>query len=319
MNKYLSMTLVSALAFHVSAELAPETGLSGEIAINTIFASSQSSFDTGGDERITSLETKSSRQSNFAVGPLGNLAYTFGDKRQQQVYLGTSRDDIAVGTLALQLGYQYEMETGTVVDVAFLPTVMSGKTWANPYQLKSQRQETDESGNAYRLTFNSIQGSPWTIDVAYATKEIDNDQFPSPELARDGKSYYLKGQYRYSLSPTSLLQPSITYINHQADGDANTHHSYAADLSYFTFINRHKLALTAGYTKRDYQGGNSLFNHTVRNDDELSLFFAYEYSQFMDWDDWSLIALAGYNQSSSNLSFYDESSLFTALGLNYQF
>ncbi|MBF4343407.1 DUF2860 domain-containing protein, partial [Vibrio anguillarum] len=35
MNKYLSMTLVSALAFHVSAELAPETGLSGEIAINT--------------------------------------------------------------------------------------------------------------------------------------------------------------------------------------------------------------------------------------------------------------------------------------------
>ncbi len=76
--------------------------------------------------------------------------------------------------------------------------------------------------------------------------------------------------------------------------------------------------MTAGFTRRDYDSASTLFNRT-RSDDEFSLFAAYEYPQFMGWKDWSFISFAGYGDTQSNLTFYDESSYLLAVGLNYKF
>lgn len=317
MKKYLIISVL-AIASPGYAQLAPQQGISGEISLNLGITSSTSNFNTEGDATIDSLENDVSSESESLIAPLGSISYTFGENLNQQIYFGTSREDIAVGTLAMQLGYKRELLSGTVVDVAFLPTVISGETWQNPYQLNIPRKDTDITGNAYRLKLNSISGSDFSLDLAYATIDVDKDLNIGTDLARDSDSYYAKAGYRFTVSPTSFLMPSATYIQHDADGSANSFDSYGADISWFSIMGKNSLVLTAGYARRDYDSASTLFNK-VRSDDEFSLFAAYEYQQFMGWKDWSFVSFAGYGDTRSNLGFYDESSYLASIGLNYIF
>lgn len=83
-------------------------------------------------------------------------------------------------------------------------------------------------------------------------------------------------------------------------------------------MQRHQLVLTAGYNQRSFSADNPIYEKT-RKDDKLSLFAAYEYTKFMDWQDWSFISFAGYSSTDSNITFYDESEYIVTVGLNYKF
>lgn len=317
MKKYLALsTLIIALPGY--AQFPPQEGISGEISLNAGIISSTSNFNVDGDATINSLDNKAQSESDVLIAPLGNVAYTFGEKLEQQIYFGTTREDIAVGTLAVQLGYNHKLSSGTVVDVSFLPTVISGETWQNPYQLNTARKETDVTGNAYRLQLKSISGSGFSVDLAYATSEVEDDLNAGTDLARDANTYYAKGSYRFTVSPTSFVTPSAIYIRHDADGSANSFDSYGGEVSWVNLLGRHSVVLTAGFASRDYDSASALFNKK-RSDDEFSLFAAYEYAEFMGWKDWSFISFAGYGDTHSNLTFYDESSHLFAVGLNYKF
>ncbi len=62
------------------------------------------------------------------------------------------------------------------------------------------------------------------------------------------------------------------------------------------------------------------FYDKKRSDDNINLFAAYEYDlQFMDWENWSFVSLAGYGTSDSNITLYDESQYIVSVGLNYKF
>ncbi|EIK4763137.1 DUF2860 domain-containing protein [Vibrio parahaemolyticus] len=309
------------LAFVVSAaqaQLAETAGFSGEISINAGVISSESNFNTDNSKTIDSLNQSAENDTTVIAAPLGSVAYTFGHQLNHQVYAGTTRSDVAVGTLAFQLGYQYELPSGTVLDVSYLPTVLKGETWRNPYQVGTARKTTDEGGNAYRFQIKGLVDRNFTLDLAYADKDVEQDEVTDRSLARDASIYYVKGEYRISLDQTSLLQPAFTYINQDADGKAESYDSYAFDVSWFKFINRHRLALTAGYALKDYQSASQIFAKT-RSDDTLSLFAAYEYQNVFDWQNWSFISFAGYSQTDSNITFYDENEYLLSLGFNYSF
>ena len=312
---FLALSIAATPAF---AKLADEQGISGEISLNAGVTSSTSNFNTDGDSTITSTDQKASSESSFLVAPLGNIAYTFGERLNHQVYTGTARDDIATGTVVLEVGYKYQLQSGMVIDASILPTIMSGETWANPYDINTSRSKTDEKGNAFRLKLSSIAGSPFSLDMAYATKDVEQDNVPD-ELKRDADTFYLKGQYRQPLSRSLMLVPSIIYQSRDADGSAESYDQLGAEVSLFGSVGRHKYALTAGYNQRDYDAGSSLFNNTVRSDDNINLFAAYEYEKFMNWDNWSFISLAGYGTSDSNITFYDESQYIVSVGMNYKF
>ena len=299
------------------AQLADEEGISGEIALTTGFVSSTSNFNTEGDDTITSVHQKGSSDNGFMAFPLGNIAYTFGQELNQQVYAGTTRQDVATGTVVLEVGYKYQFESRMAIDVSILPTIMSSKTWANPYDVTGPRTETDASGNAFRFKVENIAGSNFTIDSAYATKDVDNDDVIE-ELKRDADTIYLKGQYRLPLSRTSFVLPSIIYQSSSADGKASSYDQYGAEVSFFKIMQKHQLVLTAGYNQRNFDADNPIYGKT-RKDDKLSLFAAYEYTKFMDWQDWSFISFAGYSSTDSNITFYDESEYIVTVGLNYKF
>ena len=300
------------------AQLADEEGISGEIALTTGFASSTSNFNTEGEDTITSINQKGSSDNGFMAFPLGSIAYTFGQELNQQVYAGTTRQDVATGTVVLEVGYKYQFKSRMAIDVSILPTIMSSKTWANPYLVGSARKETDASGNAFRFRIDNIAGSNFTLDSAYATKEIKDDDVQYDELKRDADTIYLKGQYRFPLSRTSFILPSVIYQSSSADGRASSYDQYGAEFSFFKLMQRHQLVLTAGYNQQNFDAENPIYNKT-RKDNKLSLFAAYEYTKFMDWQDWSFISFAGYSSTSSNITFYDESEYIVTVGLNYKF
>lgn len=294
----LALSVAAAPAF---AKLADEAGFSGEISINTGFTSSTSNFNTDADSNLSSNQQKASSESSFLVAPLGSIAYTFGEKLNQQVYTGTARDDVATGTVVLEVGYKYQLESGMVIDASILPTIMSGETWADPYNTTSARSKTDETGNAFRLKLESIAGSPFSLDMAFATKDVEND-LVEDALKRDADTFYLKGQYRQPISRTMMLVPSLIYQSTDAEGDAASFEQLGGEVSLFGGIGRHKYALTAGYNQRSYDA-SSLTYQKKRSDDSINLFAAYEYDQFMDWENWSFVSLAGYGTSESNITF----------------
>ncbi|MDH6027656.1 hypothetical protein BCT47_24695 [Vibrio splendidus] len=314
----ITLLALSVAASPAFAKLADEQGFSGEISINTGVASSTSNFNTDTDSTISSNTQKASSESSFLVAPLGSVAYTFGEKLNHQVYTGTARDDVATGTVVLEVGYKYQLESGMTIDASLLPTIMSGETWANPYAEGVARSKTDETGNAFRLKLSSIAGSAFSLDMAYATKDVDNDEIQEQELKRNANTLYLKGQYRVPLSRTMMLIPSIIYQTRDADGNAESYDQFGGEVSLFGGMGRHQYALTAGYNQRSYDANNSIYDKT-RSDDNINLFAAYEYEQFMNWDNWSFVSLAGYGTSDSNITFYDESQYIVSVGLNYKF
>ncbi|RPF52361.1 DUF2860 domain-containing protein [Vibrio crassostreae] len=310
----LALSVATAPAF---AKLADEPGFSGEISINTGVTSSTSNFNTDADSKIASTNQKASSESSFLVAPLGNIAYTFGEKLNHQVYTGTARDDVATGTVVLEVGYKYQLESGMVIDASLLPTIMSGETWADPYNTTSARTKTDETGNAFRLKLSNIVGSAFSLDMAYATKDVEEDRVEEA-LKRDADTFYLKGQYRQPISRTMMLVPSLIYQSSDADGDAASFEQFGGEVSLFGGMGRHQYALTAGYNQRSYDASSITFQKK-RSDDNINLFAAYEYDQFMDWENWSFVSLAGYGTSDSNITFYDESQYIVSVGLNYKF
>ncbi len=318
MKARLTILTLALMFSSAQAQLAKTAGFSGEISLNTGVISSQSNFNTDNNKFIESLDDSASNDSSIIAAPLGNLAYTFGPKLNQQLYAGTTRSDVAIGTLAFQLGYQYQLPSGTVLDVSYLPTLLERETWRNPYQVGLARRTTDEGGNAYRLRFKGLIDKSFNLDLAYADKQIDEEEVTDRTLARSADIYYVKGDYRIPLNRTSMLQPAVTYMSHDAEGKAESFDSYGFDLSWFKFINRHRLVLTVGYNYKDYQSQSLTFSK-ARNDDAVKLFAAYEYQNVFDWQDWSFISFAGYNQTESNIIFYDEKQYLLFLGVNYRF
>ncbi|WP_039976000.1 DUF2860 domain-containing protein [Vibrio jasicida] len=318
MNPRLTLLPLAFIVSTAQAQLAETAGFSGEVSLNAGFVSSESHFNTDNSSTINSLNESAESDSSFIAAPLGNAAYTFGHRLNHQVYAGTTRSDIAIGTLAFQLGYKYQLDSGTVLDFSYLPTILEGEIWQNPYLTNQKRKTTDEGGNAFRFQINRFLDDNFNLDLAYADKDVEKDTVTDPSLARDAKIYHIKGDYRIPLSRTSMLQPAFTYIYHDADGDAESFNSYGLDLSWFQFINRHRVALTAGYTVKDFESASATFGKT-RNDDKLSLFAAYEYKNVFDWDNWSFISLAGYSSTDSNITFYDEKEYLLSVGLNYTF
>jgi hypothetical protein len=319
-----SLLLAIAPAY---GQLADKAGISGEVSVNIGALSSESSFNTDTDETITD-NTQSPSSDSRALGvPLGNIAYTFGDQLDKQVFFGTSREDIAVGTLALELGYKQKLANETVISASVLPTVLSKETWTDPFLEGAARQTTDEAGLAYRLQFSNIAGSKFSLETGVGSSEVDDENSgfaagltisEQELLERDSTTYYLRGSYMLPLSRTSFLQPSIRYFGVDADGHSNSSQSIRAELSYFYVMGQHNLALTAALRSRSFDEENPIYGKK-RDDDAVNLFAAYEYQDFMGWKDWAFLSFVSFDNSDSDVDFYDTKSTIVALGLGYKF
>ncbi|WP_086967613.1 DUF2860 family protein [Vibrio coralliirubri] len=343
----LSSLLLTSLSSH--AALAPESGFSGEVNFLTGYYSDKNNLSTNNDayqKDITSSaeskeETHDSVDGDGIFGLLGIVNYTFGEELNHQLFLGTSREEIATGSLAFELGYKYQFNDGTVVSFSALPTLVSAEVWADPYAVGEQRNETDLTGNAGRIKIDRLMGSNFGIDIGAGFSEIEDEHSGSDaqngiedvtsfdgdaltqeeveQLKRDRQYYSVKVDYLYVIPEgRGLLLPSLTLASSDADGSALSYQSIKGELSYAKSVKRHSYALTLDARVREYDTVNPLYGKT-REDKQYGMFLAYEYANVFGAKNWSFVSLLGANIIDSNIDYYDADFFFASVGANYKF
>lgn len=331
--KYLLPIAISSVVFAapVLGALAPEHGFSGSVTVLTGVTSNTSNFNVEQD-RIQSesdLASSGSGEVDAIAGLLGAVQYTFGDSLNKQFFMGTSRDDIVTGSLAFEIGYRQQLANGTIIDVAVLPTLISGDVWDDPYAINEERKETDLTGNVLRLQVSNVAGSNFDIDMAAGQSDVDNElsgtkgtnltEQDQERLKRERQYFYFKTGYRYFLeSHKALLIPSLNVFTSDSEGKALSFFSFGGEVSYARQINKHGFMLTASVAKRDYDAENPIFNQT-RKDKEYGVFLAYEYAGIMGYENWSFVSLVGANTTQSNINYYTAEQYVVSLGLDYKF
>ncbi|UTV29557.1 DUF2860 domain-containing protein [Photobacterium atrarenae] len=324
--KYYWLAGLAAIASTQATAALGTPGISGEVSLLAGFAQYESNFNTDDAVKNAPLNSEGESDSGVTLFPLGQLRYTFGAENNQQVYLGTSREDIATGLIAFEIGYQFEVGHSSTMAFSILPTIVEDETWQDPFVVNQAKTETDTSGNALRFQYNNILDKGISFDLAYYDREVENEQsgasiagpIDTERLKRDGKGIYSRILWSVSTGKTSTLQPDLKINRFSADGDAMSFNRYGVGLTYLTKQGRHGYAISGEYAFADYDEANPVFGKTQENH-EMGVNFAYEYDQFMDWENWGLNALAGYGIVDSNIDFYNESQLFLGVGLSYKF
>ncbi len=325
-----SFLLIPTLIFSMSLQASPvseKKGWSGDFSLIVGVISSNSNLSTENEFKQEALNTRGKQETQFIAGPLGNIRYIFGENANQRLFLGTSRDDIAVGIIALEAGYQYRFPSKMEIAISYLPSIIDEKIWQDPYIQGRNRQETERSGHAFRLQLKNISGTPFSAEMAYGRadieKELSGEYLQLPSLGRDALNrntdfYYTKLSYKQFLGRGLGVAPALFYLENDAKGNAMSYVTYGFELSSFLFMQQNRLVATLGYYHDKYKELHPVFNQE-RKENRWSAFLAYERSELFDVKPLSFILLAGYDRGHSNILFYDESQYLLSTGLSYTF
>ncbi|MCZ4309399.1 DUF2860 family protein [Vibrio atlanticus] len=332
MKHIISLFLATMMLASPSyAALAPSEGFSGNMTFLTGFTANSSNLDVGQSNYQSQADLMSSgaTEANGMVAILGSVQYTFGALNHKQFFFGTSRDDIITGTLAFEVGYRQQLESGMVIDFSILPTLISGEVWDDPYAVDSKREETDLTGNVVRMQLSKMMGTNFNIDMAFGESDVkkENTGLKGLDLTdeeralmtREREYFYLKSGYQYFLKDGSgILTPSINVFSSNSEGNALSFLSVGAEVNLAKRFGNHGLAFTINAAKRDYDKENPIFNKT-REDKDFGAFIAYEYANIFDAKNWSLVSLLGAKTTTSNIEYYQSSQYVVSVGVDYKF
>ncbi|PSU49520.1 DUF2860 domain-containing protein [Photobacterium frigidiphilum] len=301
-----------------------EQGFSGDISLLTGFSNTKSQFNT--DIKSTpSLESSGESDTKALIAPLGAIQYTFASDKQ--VFMGTSRSDLALGRFHIEAGYRQLFEGNGMVSLSYVPGIIGTETWEDPFLVNENRTKTDTKIKGFRFQYKNILGSNFSMETSVGQQEIDSEKSGQKQnlseteiasLDREGDIIYLEGAYRQSIARGRFLRGALNYTRFDADGDAMSYDTYGAQLSIIQMLPSSSLALTFGYKNAQYEAENPVFDEKQK-DDLWSVFLAYEYNEPFGWTNWGLVSLIGYNTTDSNINFYNEDTLMATVGINYKF
>ncbi|GMQ48096.1 DUF2860 family protein [Vibrio sp. 10N] len=318
----VTAALLTVISQSAIAALAPESGFSGELSLSNARIGDKSNFVASSDPKISSAEEA---YDEFWM-PLGMVKYTYGANLDKEWFIGTSRNDIAVGMFVLEGGYRQQLQDGSIWSVSYLPTVIGEPIWKNPYVGAEQLEETEAKGQAYRLQIENIAGTLLTLDMAYGSREVNAESSAanlssqlSNQYDRNSDLYYLKGSYSVEVSQHWALFPSLIYLLDDAKGEAMNNQGAGGELTALFNYDSHSIAATMSYMNHEFSGHNAIFEQSGRIDDKYSAFLAYEYLSLWNIDSLSLISLSGYNATDSSIAFYDSADWITSIGMNFAF
>ncbi|TVU60535.1 DUF2860 domain-containing protein [Vibrio atlanticus] len=307
--------------------LAPSEGFSGNFSVLAGFYSDSSNLSTEQNSNQTSNVMEGDSENQGLLGFLGTVQYTFGESLTHQVYAGTTREDIATGTIAFEIGYRHQFSGGTILDFSVLPTLISGKAWSDPYAVGVNRSETDVKGNVGRLQLTNIGGTGFRTDFAIGESDVDDELSGTQSLSvedaalldRERSYVYAKVGYPFILpNQAGVFVPSMVYFNSDTEGGALSFDSYGLELNYAKRIGRHGFVVTLDANDRQYDEANPIYGK-AREENEYGAFLAYEFGGLMGYEDWSFITLLGLRSIDSNIDFYNSEQVLASVGVDYKF
>ena len=312
----------SLFSVSAAADLASDEGFGGYVGAVTSYSSSVSNMDPSNENHSGTGNDKS---SGSGFSPIGELHYTFGQEYDHQVYAGLAEGDLIEGSTLFQLGYKTELNNGTVVGFAYLPAIGSGEVYSDPYTAKKQRTKSKANTHGIRMMAENVFGMPLSLEAAFADTKIDKErsgqglsQSQQMLLKRDAKSYAMEGSFVCEATESIYVEPRLSYLRYDAEGEASAFHNVGVGMTFHTFVDRHQVSLSTGYTNRHYDAANPVFNKE-RSDNSYDATLTYQYENMLGWDDWSFVGMLGYEKRNSNIAFFNESDKSISVGMIYQF
>ncbi|MGF1687025.1 DUF2860 domain-containing protein [Photobacterium japonica] len=301
-----------------------QAGFGLDLSLLAGYTQSHSQFNT--DNTVTpDLASKGDKQSSVLIAPLGTISYT-NEALNQQIYFGTSRSDLALGRFHVELGYKYRLADRSAITLSYVPGLLESETWQDPYVTDQVRQKTDSKIHGLRVQYDGIMGSPFSLELAAGSLDIDQEHSGSTRLTpeeqtlmqRDSNIYYSQLSYFKPLNRMQFLRFAGSYTRIDAKGDAMASDGIGVEVGLIQMLEQSSLALTFSYDRVDFDSQNPVFDRTQK-DDRWGAFLAYEYKAPFEWKNWGFVSLLGYNQSQSNIRFYGEDSVLISVGMNYRF
>ncbi len=271
----------------------------------------------------------SSPDGEGAVVPMLNfeLSYTFASTRTQ-VYAGNLLEDFLTFDLSALAGVRQDTGTAGILGLALVSTSLAAEVWEDPYQTGVKRQDTERTGEGYRLSWERIFGSGFALD--YSSKSIDIDKERSGQglglstgerklLDRNGDLNQLQASYETKLGAQHILTPALSYREADTDGGAMANDGYGASLNYIYLHNpRWRWVFNVAYQEMEFDKRNPVYgerDEAERYGASVTLF----YSAPFGWEPWALNVTAGYFEEDHDIDFYDASVSALTIGLFRRF
>jgi hypothetical protein len=311
-----------------------ESGFSGYIELFGVYSSSNSQLNTAsGNRRTDSLDKSGDRVDRVRPFPLGLISYTFADIATQ-LYFGILPENVAEGQILFETGVRHDLKDGTMLRASVLPLLpLEQETWEDPFVVGQDRDKTDIETWGVKLVADNIAGSGLNLRGGMIRQRVKNERsgeflFSQPgglltgddldDLDRDAYRYRLTTQYSMRIGSRLRLLPILRYIRNSAEGDSNSFHGLAPQLSLQYFDRSLQVALNATVNREWYDEDHPVFGKT-RDDYRLGLFAIVGYRDPLGWKNFRIDWIGGTSKQESNIEFFEATSYLTGLGIGYVF
>ncbi len=289
---------------------------------------------TDDNKQIDSLDQDAASETSFIPMLLWNLGYTLENKTTR-FFAGTPEENILEGTFFLEMGIRQKLGDGTVLTAAFIPQIplIDDEVWQDPFLLGSDRLETDRDSHAFRISAESLLGSPFTLKYGFGTQDIDNDQAglylsqqPGSTLTaqdlqsmkRSGDFHQVEVQYTLDLGRGAMVKPGFYYMKGDADGDANSFNRLGGKISITKPMGRYLLFSTLSMDHSDYDSPHPVFQQT-RKEWKYKAILGGGYREPFGWKNFMVNLYTGFSKEDANIGFYDSTAIMGGVGITWMF
>lgn len=334
MRKLLWLAISGALAVPAQAydKIPQQDGFSGYLFLggsaNSMETNTVASIGDNdvGAERIDSINDSPDSEDYSGIVPAFGLSYTFAGSRTQ-IFGGTEQEDFLTQDSSIGIGIRQGLGGLGNLRASLLASTGS-EVWEDPYLENADRRATDRDSGGMRLGWEHIFESDFAVTLTSRSIELD-DEFSGASqpltpaqralLEREGDQNKVDFSYRWEPSPDHVLIPTLSYVDHDLDGEAMAMDGYQFELNYaylgmrnWEFI----VNLLAGSLESDET--NPLYGET-QDLDRLGASVAATYKEPFGLQDWKASATLSYGEEDSNIDFYDSSLQSLVIGMMYTF
>ncbi|WP_087020186.1 DUF2860 family protein [Thaumasiovibrio subtropicus] len=321
----LSVPVATAIALFAQPSYAQATNTDdgqfyGNIGLYVGMSGERNALSTESNSLLPSLGITPDSDSEAVFIPMWDLNYRW---TQHEVYYKTDIVGMA-SDFYTQLGYRYYLTESSYLAVGYVPGLLTKEAWADPYAVGVERQETDLSVNGWVFNYHGAFGTPYNLEIALGQREIDDEQsgqqagFNTDALSREGDLLYAAVSREHALSEIYGLEWEVHYLTADMKSDAMANDRIGGEIEMTAQFGRQITKFGVSAARQDYDGINPLFNQT-RKDTHIGLSATYIYAAPFNWQSSAFVARAGWDETRSNIDFYDSEEWLVTVGMNYRF
>ncbi len=333
--KKLALSLaISTVAMSASAldPMPPEAGFSGFLALGAAGGQVESNFLA----KVVGVELSnediyqydSPNQTDIIIPSFNyNFGYTFANKKTR-AYVGSAVESSIDFSSNTVVALRHDFDSLGSIELAGLaPGVAKLEVYENPYQLGSDRDETERSTSGGRVTWDKMFGTG--LEFIANVRKVDLDHERSGEglgltaeqqklLDREGDVSSYELGYMFNCGDGLSVRPSAAYIDNDLDGNAMAQDGYELGISLAYDAGKYVWMNRVLYQSLDGDEVNPIFNE--RNDaDVYVLASEVRVPDPFGWENWYTTVGVTWADYKADINFNKENVAMFAARIGRRF